>query len=82
MVTWLTLLPAGPPTVQYGPLGTRPLPLTAEGHTSSYMTSDVIRYVHRVTLTGLTPDAKYGSSVCVCVCVFMYVYKYSSSSTS
>lgn len=62
VVTWLTLSPAGTPTVQYGPQGQQPLPLTAApGHTSSYTTENIVRYVHRVTLTGLFPDTKYGS---------------------
>ena len=60
-MTWLTLSPvAVTPLVQYDTLGARPLTLSANGHTSSYTTGNIVRYVHRVTLNAMTPDTKYG----------------------
>ena len=60
-MTWLTLSPVtDTPLVQYDFPGARPLSLTANGHTSSYTTGSIVRYVHRVTLNALTPDTKYG----------------------
>lgn len=64
VVTWVTFDPTEATQVQYNLHG-YPLALTASGGVTKFVDGGLersVRYIHRVTLTGLLPAQKYGES--------------------
>lgn len=61
-VTWTTWVPARS-EVQFGMQLSGPLPLRAQGTTTTFVDGGILRrkfYIHRVTLRKLLPGVQYG----------------------
>ena len=64
MVTWVTMATTNYTIVEYNKIGF-PLTLRATGSITKFTdagSEHIVRYIHRVTLTGLVPGQRYGRS--------------------